>query len=206
MAANILTTIRAEHDVIRALFELLLSTRGNTGAREQLWFRLKTELMAHAWAEEVALYQELASNPTTSDLARHSIEEHETIEELCAQLDHVGFDKPIWLQTLRRLEHVSEHHLSEEEKELFPVAGRVLTRTQKAEATEVYRERKARFVARHLDRLRQTVEEGVDERTYESRPLGELRELARERGIEGASSLQRSELISELRDTFSADA
>ena len=52
---NILQTIRAEHDIIRALQDLVSQTEGHTGARRQLWFRLKTELFAHARAEEAVL-------------------------------------------------------------------------------------------------------------------------------------------------------
>ncbi|MCA9567486.1 MAG: hemerythrin domain-containing protein [Myxococcales bacterium] len=91
---NILTVIRSEHDVIRSITALLLETRGTAGTREQLWFRLKSELLAHAWAEEAALYARLASRPATSHMARHSIGEHRTIDELVAQLDHIGFDQP----------------------------------------------------------------------------------------------------------------
>ncbi|MCB9671546.1 MAG: hemerythrin domain-containing protein [Alphaproteobacteria bacterium] len=202
---NILTVIRSEHDVIRSITGLLLETRGTAGTREQLWFRLKSELLAHAWAEEAALYARLASRPATSPIARHSIEEHQTIDELVAQLDHIGFDHPTWLPTLRRLAEISEHHLAEEERELFPVAGRELTEAEKEEATTTYRERRQAWLTRNLHTLQRTTRSGVDGRTYEARSIADLRALARERGIDDPTRLDRSELVSQLRDAPEAD-
>jgi hemerythrin superfamily protein len=202
---DILTTLRAEHEVIRALQELLLETEGAGGTRAQLWFRLQRELYGHALAEEEAVYDRLARIDSTADLAAHSIEEHRAIEELLKQLDHIGFDQPQWKATLERLVHMSNHHLAEEEQELFPWAGRVLSDAERASVAQDYRDAKQRILAEADDRLRATTRTGVDERTYESSSLDALKQLVRDRGMtpEGHT---RSELISMLRDSPGTDA
>lgn len=205
METDILQTIRAEHDVIRALQELVVETEGGTGARQQLWFRLKTELTAHARAEEAALYDMLARDESTRELACHSIEEHDTIDEIMSQLDHIGFDQPQWKRTLDRLIEVIDHHLAEEEVELFPVAGRTLSDTQRQKAARRYRVEKQTFINDQFGDLVKTTHTGFDGRTYESRPLGDLRALAEARGIEDARTMGRSALISELREAPEAD-
>lgn len=205
MSHDIFQTLSAEHDILRALTELCLNTSGDTGRRELLWYRLKLSLILHAEAEERSLYSALRRNETTKELALHSIEEHSTLEELIAQLDHIGFDQPQWLQTLQRLAEVSEHHLAEEERELFPVAGRVLTATDKIACAKLYMDHynaQTRLVA---NALRRTTRHGVDGRTLEARPLEDLVELADQRDIDGANEMSRSQLVSSLRNAPSAD-
>lgn len=205
MSHDIFQTLHAEHDIIRALTELCLATSGNTGRRELLWYRLKLSLILHAEAEERSFYRALQRYESTSDLAHHSVEEHQTLEELVAQLDHVGFDQPEWLATLRRLAEVSEHHLAEEERELFPVAGRALTDTEKVECAQLYIDHynaQTRMVA---NALRKTTRNGVDGRTLEARPKEELVALADARDIFDADQMSRSQLISSLRNVPSAD-
>jgi hemerythrin-like domain-containing protein len=204
MAHNIFQTLHAEHDVLRSLTELALKTTGNSGRRELIWYRLKMALTLHAEAEERSLYRALQRHPSTEELATHSIVEHDAIEELIHQLDHIGFDQPAWLSTLERLAEVSEHHLAEEERELFPVAGRVLSATEKEDCAKSYLDHynaQTRLVA---NAMRRTTRTGVDGRTLESRPLDELEELANERDID-AQELNRSQLISALRNAPSAD-
>jgi len=206
LATHILQTLRADHDILRSMQELLLQTSGNTGARQQLWYRLKRDLLAHAEAEERALYRHLMQIDTTEHVAAHSVEEHDAIEELIDQLDHMGFDQPQWLPTLERLVHMSNHHLDEEEAELFPVAGRVLSDDEKSEMSDAYRQHKVELLAAHEEQWKNTTREGVDERTLESRRLGQLRNLARERGFDAVTERSRSELISALRGAPGTDA
>lgn len=206
MKPDILQTLRAEHDVIRLLCGQLLETSGSKGTRDQLWLRLKSELVCHARAEEIALYDVLAGITSTRTLAAHSVEEHLAIDELVDQLDHLGFDQPQWLATLERLVHVSNHHLDEEEVELFPVVGRVLDTATKERATDVYRDAKLQVEQAEQARVQNTTETGRDQRSYESRPLDDLRDLALDRNIERAGTLARSELISALRGINATDA
>ena len=202
---DILHTIRGEHDVIRAIQELLLETSGAIGTRAQLWYRLKSELYAHAKAEEQAVYDRLAKIDSTRELAEHSIEEHDAIDELLEQLDHIGFDQPGWKSTLHRLVHMSNHHLDEEEEELFPWAGRVLTVEERVEASADYRRLKKQVLDESFEALTRTPRHGVDGRTYESRELDALIEQAQTRGI-ATSGKTRSELVSALRGAPGTDA
>lgn len=202
---DILHTLRAEHDVLRQMQDLVRATSGAIGTRAQLWFRLKSELYAHAKAEEEAVYQRLARVDSTAELAEHSIEEHEAIEELLDQLDHLGFDQPSWMTTLDRLIEMSDHHLDEEEEELFPWAGRVLTVEERREASAEYRRLKQKHLADAFDQLTRTTHHGRDGRTYESRSLGSLVALAKSKGI-ATSDLSRSEIVSALRGAPGTDA
>ena len=204
MPSSILPVLRAEHELLRALQDLLLKTSGDSGLREQLWYRLKSELCSHADAEEKALYADLMDIEASAHRASHSVEEHRTIEEIIDQLDHLGFDQPSWLVTLKRLVHISTHHLDEEERELFPLAGRVLSDTAKADCTARYRDAKLAYLVREKDAMDRTTSKGRDERTLDALTVEELRERARREGLSAVGS--RSELVSALRGAPTADA
>ena len=203
MAHNIFHTLRAEHDVLRSVAELVANTKGDTGYCHALWTRLKTLLVVHAEAEERALYDLLESRPEAAEVARHSRAEHETIDELIQQLDHIGYDDPRWLPTFRRLVDVNDHHLAEEERELFPVAGRAIDAAERRLLAVRYQDHYDALRAELAPALRPTTHRGVDGRTYEARSLPELRKLASARGIDASQA--KSELISALRDTHAAD-
>lgn len=201
---TIFNTLRDDHDTIRTLQAQVADTSGNTDRRHQLWQLLKRMLLAHAQAEEEAFYSKLQQIDATRDTATHSVEEHDAIEELIQQCDHLGFDQPSWKPTFDRLVHLSNHHLDEEEVELFPLAGRVIDHALSESANDNYLTLKAHYFADL--RGDPTTREGARGGTYESRSPEALRQLARQRGIQGVSDMSRSELASALRDAPSHDA
>jgi hypothetical protein len=204
MPPSILPVLRAEHELLRALQDRLLQTSGDTGLRDQLWYRLKSELRSHARAEEIALYKDLMDIDESAHRAAHSVKEHRAMEEVVDQLDHLGFDQPSWLLTLKRLVHMSNHHLDEEESELFPLAGRVLSDTAKADCTTRYRNAKLAYLVQEKDSMARTTSTGRDDRTLDALSVEELRDRARRDGLSATGS--RSELVSALRGAPSVDA
>lgn len=137
---NIFEALREDHDKQRTLVDLLTKTHGDTDGREEIFERLKTELEEHAAAEERHFYVPLIDEDLTQDKARHSIAEHQEIDELIATLDKTDRSSPAWLSTARKLKEKVTHHLDEEEREVFQMAGKVLSDEQKAELAEEYRE------------------------------------------------------------------
>ena len=73
--------------------------------------------------EEQILYPALKNNPETSDIIEESYEEHAQVDEILKEMSPGGDDFEDQLEELR--ESV-EHHVDEEENELFPKAKTVL--------------------------------------------------------------------------------
>jgi len=135
---NIFEALREDHDRQRTLVELLTKTQGDSEGRREIFERLKRELEEHAAAEERAFYIPLIEEDMTQDKARHSIAEHQEIDELIAELEETDRSSAAWLSTAQKLKDKVTHHLDEEEREVFQMAGKVLSEQQKTELAEDY--------------------------------------------------------------------
>lgn len=136
---TIFDALRQDHETQRSLLRDLTDTTGDSAARQDLFSRAKKALQDHAAAEERCFYAPLMEHDLTQEKARHSIAEHQEIDELIGKLDRTKFSSPAWLDAARELHHLVTHHLDEEEHEVFQQAGRVLTETQKQDLGTDYR-------------------------------------------------------------------
>ena len=62
---------------------------------------------------------------------KFKLDEHKKIEDHIKKIEETEFSSPGWLVHLKNLKSLVEHHLDEEENEIFPVAGQVLERAEK---------------------------------------------------------------------------
>lgn len=125
--SNIYDVIKEEHDLHRSLMESLLNTEGDTSQRRQIYQTLRAELEAHAAAEEQTFYAELIAKKDGQNEARHSIVEHNTISKHIEELDEIEFSSTGWLNKFHALKHAVEHHLEEEENDIFSRARDVFS-------------------------------------------------------------------------------
>lgn len=128
---NIFEALREDHAVQRDLVDSLVETHGDSEARDEIFKKLKTELEAHAAAEERHLYIPLMEDDLTQDKARHSVAEHNEIDEMVEKLEDTEYSSPGWLADAKTLRERVHHHLDEEEQEVFQMAGKVLSDEQK---------------------------------------------------------------------------
>ncbi len=136
--SNIFEALRADHDRQRELVSKLTDTRGEAGARPELFAELRRSLELHAAMEERHFYAPLMQHDATQDAARHGVAEHKELDDLVEALERYEMSGPKWIEVAEELEHRLEHHLAEEEREFFPVAGRVLTEEQKVGLAGAY--------------------------------------------------------------------
>ena len=127
MTATIFEALRSDHETQRTLIDRLVETTGDSEHRRELFDDLTRELTSHAGAEERFFYVPLMESDTTQEQARHSVAEHKELDDFVEQLQGYDMSGPQWLQTARELRDRLLHHLDEEETEIFPVAGRVLS-------------------------------------------------------------------------------
>jgi hypothetical protein len=137
---NIFEQIREDHEVQRTLIKDLISTEGDTQNRKYIYNKLKHHLKVHADAEERYFYKPLFGDDLTQDQARHSVAEHQEIDELLEKLDDTEMDNSAWIYNAGRLQARVLHHLEEEEKQMFHLAGKALDSNAKKELASSYRE------------------------------------------------------------------
>lgn len=150
MTETIFEALRDDHDGQRRLIDLLTETAGDSDGRRELFDRLRTELVAHAAAEERYFYVPLMEHDLTQESARHSVAEHKELDDFIDELEGTDMSSPQWLPIAKKLADRLLHHLDEEEREVFPVAGKALSDAEKTDLAVEYRA----DVERHLGELR----------------------------------------------------
>jgi hypothetical protein len=141
----IFDAIRQSHDLQRDLCRKLTASRGEVAARALLFLQLKVELMAHAAAEERALYVPLLMTDAGLDASRHALHEHHEVDELLEKLSVRDKNQAGWVATAKTLSYKVRHHLKEEESKFFRVAGRLLSATKRRQLATQYRREIARM-------------------------------------------------------------
>lgn len=121
---DIFQRLEDDHGKQRGLAAGLLDTSGDSLERRRLFRALKREVEAHAVAEERTFYAALIALERGQPKARHSVCEHKGAADLIAELDELDMASGAWLQKFKALKQCLEHHLDEEEAEVFPLARR----------------------------------------------------------------------------------
>lgn len=138
--------LRDSHERQRHLCLRLTRTGpGNPEARVDILRALKTELAAHAAAEERHLYAPILMDDRGLDASRHALSEHHEIDEAVEALEQLAPDGDAWGEHARHLAHEVRHHLKEEETRFFQVSGRILDDAAKRRLAKSYEQDYARM-------------------------------------------------------------
>ena len=139
---NIFDAIRTDHDRHRELMETLADSSGDSEARNTAWKEFYYDVKSHAAAEEETFYSKLISKTWGQDAARHSVHEHQQLDDLMEELNGGDMSSPGWLQKFKQLKHDYEHHMEEEENEVFARAREVIDDSELDGYGRKFRDRK----------------------------------------------------------------
>jgi hemerythrin superfamily protein len=116
---NALELLKADHQKVQALFDQVKATE-NEKQHKQLYKKIQAELEAHAYAEERVLYPMLKKQEEFKDIALEAIEEHLQMKTLFRDMDRLADGNERFSAKLSVLIDDVEHHVEEEEGEMFP--------------------------------------------------------------------------------------
>ncbi len=125
---SIYDAITADHDTHRKLLDTIAGTSGDTSERREAWAAFYRDIKSHSAAEEETFYSRLMSKTWGQDAARHSVQEHAEMDEILEELNGMDMSSPGWLARFKTLKHDYEHHMDEEEDEVFARAREVIGR------------------------------------------------------------------------------
>ena len=147
VAMDALKLLQEDHDKVKKILEDLDSTteRGMK-TREELFGKLRTELQAHEAIEEEILYPALKEHPKTRELAMEAYEEHHVVDLVMAEIEGVSYDDERWGAKLTVVKENLEHHIEEEEKEMFDQARQVFDQDELVELGERMQARKTELL------------------------------------------------------------
>lgn len=124
--------LKQDHKKVSALFKKLLAKKEpTTSEREQLFKELNTELTVHAEIEEKLFYPALKNAKQTHDIVLESYEEHHLVKFTLHELEHDPKNTEEWKVKLIVLKEGIEHHVGEEEGDMFIKAERILDTEEK---------------------------------------------------------------------------
>ena len=146
LEARLYQDLKRDHDLHRDLLRRI----GEGENRKELFEQLRVEIAAHAAAEEESLYATMLADPDLRDEARHSVAEHKEVADYLSELAKIDVGLPEWSAKFAHMRHRYEHHIDEEEEEMFPAAEEQLPAEVEEELADTYEERKPKELDRAI--------------------------------------------------------
>ena len=128
---DVLEFLKDEHDEAKSMFSKLEKARGAEAQR--LWDRLRSMLTLHEEMEETHLYPSLKEEPPTEDLILESYQEHHVMDVLIGEISELEPSDEEWAPKIKVLQENTEHHIEEEEGELFPKVRKIWDKARREE-------------------------------------------------------------------------
>jgi len=116
-------------------FEALLkqgeeTTERARATRRELLATLTADLNAHELMEEKVLYPALQAHPQTRDVVLEGFEEHHVADLIVKELHEVATNDEAWGAKFKVLKESIEHHIKEEERNMFRLARGIFSREE----------------------------------------------------------------------------
>ena len=121
-----LQLLTKDHDHVKKMLEELDDTTERAiKTREQTFAKLQSELEVHEAIEEEIFYPALKEHSKTRDIALEGYEEHHVVDTVIAEMGDVPVSDETWTAKFAVMKENLEHHIEEEEQDMFPKARKV---------------------------------------------------------------------------------
>ena len=135
---NALEILKQDHQKVKQLFKEATHA-SDPHKRKDLFDKIDTELEIHAHIEETVFYPALEQHKELQDMVAEALEEHQEVKTLLEEIEELGSESHEFGGKLQELMENVEHHVAEEEGEMFP------------KVREVFDERELNEIARQLN-------------------------------------------------------
>jgi len=123
--------LKDDHKELKALMKRAETlTDRAVKARRDLFATVKRELDAHELIEEKIFYPALKNRPAAKDIVLEGYQEHHVADLLVAELARLPKSDERWGAKFKVLQENIEHHIEEEEGEMFKRARSVFSRRE----------------------------------------------------------------------------
>lgn len=120
--------LKQQHDEVKELFAAF-ENASDPEEKDNLVAEIADNLAAHAAIEEQLFYPAVYVDETKDEL-REAVEEHLSAKRIIADLLQLDVSDDSFDAKVKVLKEQIEHHVKEEEQDLFPKARKVLQRQQ----------------------------------------------------------------------------
>jgi hemerythrin-like domain-containing protein len=138
-----ISLLEEDHRTMKKLLsELESTTERGVKTREELFATVEEELTVHETIEEEIFYPALKEHPKTKEIALEAYEEHHVVDMVMAEIEDVPYDDETWGAKFKVMKENIEHHIEEEENEMFKQARQVFEEDELESLGEQMRLRK----------------------------------------------------------------
>jgi hypothetical protein len=142
-----MSLLKEDHEKVKKILgELESTTERGVKTREELFTKVKEELVVHEAIEEEIFYPALKQHPKTKEIALEGYEEHHVVDTVMAEIEGVAYDDEKWGAKFKVMKENLEHHIEEEEGEMFKQARQVFDEDELAQLGESMLARKQELI------------------------------------------------------------
>lgn len=116
--------LKMDHEKVAHLFSLFEKSK-RMDRKQEIVSMIIRELMVHAHSEQETFYKVLEQNPENREEIEHKKKEHDEIDQQIELIASASGKK--WEEAVLKLKALVEHHVKEEEGEVFKRAKKTLS-------------------------------------------------------------------------------
>jgi hemerythrin-like domain-containing protein len=115
--------LKDDHDKAKKMLQQLEETTERAvKTREEVFAKLKSELVVHEAIEEEIFYPALKQHAEAKEIVLEAYEEHNVVDMVMSEIEQTPFDDERWSAKFSVMKENLEHHIEEEEGEMFKQA------------------------------------------------------------------------------------
>jgi hypothetical protein len=128
---NAIELLESDHEKVKKLLERGDDTTERAvKTRTELFAQIKKEMEVHEAIEEEIFYPALKEHPKAKDIVLEGYEEHHVVDQILAELADTPVEDERWAAKFAVMKENVEHHIEEEEDDMFAKARDVFTKEE----------------------------------------------------------------------------
>jgi hemerythrin-like domain-containing protein len=135
MAMDVFQMLKDDHQKVKKLIQQVLG-QTQMQVEDTNLIQINDMLMLHTRMEEQHLYPVLQKHDELKDLIKDAFEEHQEVKDVLQKLQGGRMETSQIRTHVEKLRELIDHHVQEEENEMFPTAQRILPKEEISRITE----------------------------------------------------------------------
>ncbi len=155
-----LKLLKQDHETVKKILkELDETTERGVKTRTTLFAKLKRELTIHEILEEEIVYPAFEEQAKLKDIVLEGYQEHHVVDLILGEISGLSADDEKWGAKMSVAKENVEHHIEEEEGEMFKKARQLFEQAELEQLGQRLKARKLEVQKENPEELQETREE-----------------------------------------------
>ena len=129
-SAKLFKFLKDDHAKVMELFEEVEENGSDEENAKELFAQIQKELQVHMEGEEKYFYPILEQHEEAKEEVLEAFEEHDVVKTMLKGFAKQSPGNDRWMAKIKVLKEIVEHHVKEEEREMFKLARKALDKEQ----------------------------------------------------------------------------